>query len=165
MQQPTGKRKSEFVDSKGRLIIERATPLRAVPAAVAADDTVGGLRCSRMSVERVPDQHIVGGLVGRAIDEVVSQADNRPRPKGELTFSEAVEQSIGAPEGQEQIDEAVIDAARLRIAGIVKCSDWEPINEDGFQTDICGHLLHAWAVAGADPAAEVAKWTWEGSPA
>ena len=46
---------------------------------------------------------------------------------------------------------------------LMPCIMWG--QDEDLSTCICGGILHAWAVAAKDPAANVATWLWKGAPA
>ena len=151
-------------NEKGRLQVTRDVYLRGTPAAVAQDHTVGGLRSSHLSVEKVPHMLVVGAKIAQAIEQERCCIENEQTAQGKLTITQQILQAMGndvsAPISQEHLNRF-----RKAVAEVVKCTDSGPIDEDGVKTEICGHLLHAWAEEGRDPASQVATWTWRGSPA
>ena len=68
-------------------------------------------------------------------------------------------------------EESELTALRMELARFftakgryVSDADSGPIDGPDVQSPICGRLLHAWASSAGDPAANVAKWCWEGAP-
>lgn len=54
---------------------------------------------------------------------------------------------------------------RNRLDGMEAQVDTSEISTEYYSTVIRGHLLHYWARVTSDPAADAAKWTFEGAPA
>ena len=157
-----GTMSSEF-DDKGRLKVRRIHSLRGTPHGDAEDFTVGGLRSTRASLDKVPGHKVVGTVVAKVIDSAVQRIDHMQRSMGRTTLTEQV---IGAIGNEDMvIDEALVDDVRLKVAQVLKCDDVTAIDTGTYSTCLRGHLLHSWAVAAGDPAANVARWTWEGTPA
>ena len=139
------------------------TFLEGTPNAVIADTTLGGLRSSRASMLKVPALPALGAKAAAIIDAVVAEED-RKQERG-LKCSDHLVNAVLTADGKFKLDEEVVQKARVQLSKIVKCSVWEPTDQDGVKTDNRGHLLHAWAEAAQDPAMAITPWTWLGSPA
>ena len=84
------------------------------------------------------------------------------------TFLEAaLFSAIGADEVDVDAPKSSLDDLRRQVASYLSpdtLADIDSIDIGTCTTRIWGHFVHAWLLAGVDPAAHLVSWLWEGAP-
>jgi len=149
------------VDHAGMPTIGRPW-LKPVHVPAVQDATVGGFRISWQSTLKGPGHSVIGGKIAACMEKYLD--DNS-------WLEDQCLLGIGRDTSECEVSAGAVDAFRVQVASILQgCLqngpiDTNPISSDGYHTAIRGHLLHAWAMAAHDPAADAAAWTFLGARA
>ena len=136
-----------------------AVPLRgrrAQDGKKAADAlSVGGLRGTACSVDRLTDARAASAKVRHVLEELL---DNQPEIQAACLAAVGSERLAGPSLEQ-------LELARAKVATVVNAASPHPFVPDGPRCAVAGDLLLAWAQACRDPDADTALWATHGAPA
>ncbi len=152
------------LDVRGRIRVRQPLSLRGLVDHEVSDEFLGGLRSAKDSVGKVPGHLVIGDRVAKAIENELSVIDAELFSRGSPSLSSQVFAAIVDSE-YVRLDEGLVDRLRSAVGLELGCDNTTAIEEGHCSTSARGHLLHRWAVLANDPAAAVARWTWEGAPA
>jgi len=145
--------------------VEKLNNLNARGSVTEVKHHVGDLRNISTSVLNLPGHLRFGNRVRKLLDTFL---DDNPKVQEDCLGC------IGKEVGNqfEAISEDHLRGLRNGVCDLcaemniqVNSKTAEPIAGELISSNICGMLLHAWALAAGDPAAKIALWIRDGAPA
>jgi len=139
---------------------EWTNPLRQPQEDVRANQeriAIGGMRRAASAVAKVPSLVPVGRKMRSLLEGILDQYEG---------LEDSCLRAIGSAEDDPGPSEDVLEHIRSNVAGMLGCTDWQPVENGSISTEIRAGLLEAWRKAAGDPDWAVTQWlTTTGVPA